>query len=119
MRPLMFSTTPKTGTFIIFAKLMDFLVSRSETSCGVVTMTKPSMGLMSWATLRASSPVPGGRSIMRKSKSPQSMSARNCFITWCFSGPLQTTGWSGFSSKKAIETTFKFGIPRGIKGFIV
>ena len=39
----------------------------------------------------ATSPVPGGRSSRRTSRSPQNTSAKNCWIARCSIGPRQTT----------------------------
>src|ERR671917_582777 len=48
------------------------------------------------------SPVPGGRSITRKSGSSQNTSVRNCSSALCSIGPRQMTGWSS-AAKKPIE----------------
>ena len=60
----MFSTTPSTGTSTRFHIAIAFSTSMIETSCGVVTITAPVIGIScdsdSWA-----SPVPGGRSTSR------------------------------------------------------
>ena len=42
----MFSTSPKTGTFIIFAILTAFLTIISTRSCGVVTTMIPLKGML-------------------------------------------------------------------------
>lgn len=51
-------------------------------TCGVVMMTAPStrVELRYWTIDRCSSEVPGGVSTMRKSRSPQSTSLKNCLI---------------------------------------
>ena len=48
------------------------------------------------------SPVPGGRSMTRKSGSSQNTSVRNCSSALCSIGPRQMTGWSS-AAKKPIE----------------
>ena len=49
-----------------------------ETSEGIVTITTPSISGRSCMTLKGSSPVPGGKSIRKKSSSPQAISDKNC-----------------------------------------
>jgi hypothetical protein len=71
--------------------------------CGVVTITKEACG-KSWASVIETSPVPGGRSISRKSSAPQSTSSRNCLSALCSIGPRQTTAASS-STKKPIDIT--------------
>ena len=51
------------------------------------------------------SPVPGGRSQSRKSRSPHQTSPRNCWIALCSIGPRQITGVSS-GTKWPIEITF-------------
>ena len=63
--PLMFSMMPITGSPISWTNRTAFLMSRMATSCGVVTITAPAMFGADWAMVRASSPVPGGRSTTR------------------------------------------------------
>nr|QNO45315.1 hypothetical protein MMIICKHE_00003 [Methanosarcinales archaeon ANME-2c ERB4] len=109
LNPLMFSTIPITGMPSSFAKVTDFLESRRATSCGVVTTIAPSRFGINWATLSGSSPVPGGRSTMRQSRSPQKTSERNCFIAPILSGPLHTTGVSLLASRNASDMTFTRG----------
>ena len=57
----MFSTSPSTGMFIMFAMWMDFLTIMLTRLCGVVTMMTPSTG-SDWNTVSDTSPVPGGMS---------------------------------------------------------
>src|SRR6476620_6571317 len=68
--------------------------ARSATSraaiCGVVTTSNSADGT-SWATEIAISPVPGGKSISRTSRSPQYTSPRNCCKARCSIGPRHTT----------------------------
>ena len=52
------------GEAIWRQNVMDFRMSRSEISWGVVTMI-PRAPCMTWATVRGSSPVPGGESMNR------------------------------------------------------
>ena len=75
--PLIFSTTPITGIEIVLAKLIDFLLSNNATSCGVVTMTTPSIVGRLCETVSGSSLVPGGKSIIKASSSPHSTSPIN------------------------------------------
>ena len=60
----MFSTMPRTGTFVLANMAEAFRASMSATSCGVVTMTAPLRAtvctMVSWM-----SPVPGGKSRIR------------------------------------------------------
>ena len=57
----------------------------------MVTTSSSAVGSI-WATEMAMSPVPGGRSSSRTSRSPQNTSARNCCRARCSIGPRQTTG---------------------------
>ena len=52
-----------------------------------------------------SSDVPGGVSMIRKSRGPQITSSMNCLIIAFFLGPRQTTASSVLLSKKAIDIT--------------
>ena len=54
----MFSTTPSTGTSTRFHIAMAFSTSMTDTSCGVVTITAPVMGI-SCDSDSCASPVPG------------------------------------------------------------
>ncbi len=65
--PLMFSTTPSTGSWMRRQKEMDFRTSTAATFCGVVTITAPSRWAAPkiWTTDSGSSPVPGGESMTR------------------------------------------------------
>ncbi len=86
----MFSTTPTTRCRVCTA----IEPARSATSAaacwGVVTTSSSAFGI-SWAVEIAMSPVPGGRSSSRTSRSPQYTSARNCCSARCSIGPRQTT----------------------------
>ena len=104
MNPLMFSTTPIMGIFNLRAKVIAFLTTALDSAVGMVTITTPSISGRSCAILRGSSPVPGGRSMKRKSSSP-----RRCLTgvggSLIFSGPRQIVGvFSG--KKKSIDITF-------------
>ena len=71
----MFSINPKTGT-LMFSFLnieTPFFASINATFWGVLTTTAPEIG-KDCIILKCMSPVPGGRSIKRKSSSPQSAS---------------------------------------------
>src|SRR5450759_906720 len=65
----MFSTMPRIGLCICFARPAAFSTIMLDSSCGVVTMRMPSTG-RDWNAVRGTSAVPGGRSTMRTSKSP-------------------------------------------------
>ncbi len=104
-KPLMFSTSPRTFSFICEAKLMAFFASSRATSCGVTTTTTPSTSGTIWATLSASSPVPGGISIMTKSLSPQATSSRNCCSALCLSAPLHMTAVSSVGRRNPMDMT--------------
>ena len=67
VRPHIFSTTPRTGSFVILQKLSSFRTSAIATSCGVVTTTAPSIvDVLRYCTIEmCSSEVPGGVSMMR------------------------------------------------------
>ena len=103
--PLMFSTTPSTGMSVFWQKRIERRTSAVEIRWGVVTMTAPSTGAASWQTESGSSPVPGGRSTTRQSRSPQATSSRNWRITVIFIGPRQTTGSSALGSRKPMDIT--------------
>ena len=64
MKPLMFSTTPRVRTLTLVNMAIALRASIRDASWGVVTITAPDSG-MSWASERAASPVPGGRSMTR------------------------------------------------------
>ena len=87
----MFSMTPA----MRWRVCREMVPARSATSaaaiCGVVTISSSALGT-SCATEMAMSPVPGGRSNSRTSRSPQKTSARNCWIARCSIGPRHTTG---------------------------
>ena len=89
----MFSTMPSTGTLTFWNIARPLRASMSETSCGVVTMTAPERWIFC-VSVSCASPVPGGRSITRKSSAPQATSCRNCSTAFMTIGPRQITGWS-------------------------
>ena len=62
----MFSTTPRIGQCTWRNILTARVASSSATSCGVVTITQPSSETCC-ASVNCASPVPGGRSTIRKS----------------------------------------------------
>ena len=99
----MFSMTPAIRCFVIWAIFAALAAVRAAASWGVVTMTISAAGIIC-ATVRAMSPVPGGRSMSRKSGLPQSTSPRNCSMARPSMGPRQMTG-SSPSRKKPMETT--------------
>ena len=60
----MFSTMPRTGTFIFRNICRPLRTSSSDTSWGVVTMIAPDRGSV-WESESWASPVPGGMSKTR------------------------------------------------------
>ncbi len=62
-------------------------------SCGVVTITAPASGIF-WVRVSWMSPVPGGRSISRKSRSSHSVSLNSWVIAEVAIGPRQIIGVS-------------------------
>ena len=100
----MFSMTPIGRRFVRSAILPARSATRRAASCGVVTTSIAAPGRND-ARLIDTSPVPGGRSTSRKSRSPQYTSPRNCSIALCSMGPRQMTGVSS-GTKKPIEMTF-------------
>ena len=60
----MFSTTPSAGMFSFSYILMARRLSASDTCCGVVTTIEPATGTVC-ASDSATSPVPGGMSMIR------------------------------------------------------
>ena len=113
--PDMFSTIPRTGIFIARTMFTALRLSSNATSWGVVTIIAPASSGMSWTTERGSSLVPGGRSMSKKSRSPQSTSWMNCLMAAIFMGPRQTTGESRLERRKAMEAAL---IPSASAGSI-
>ena len=72
---------------------MPLRTTPSDASCGVVTITPPSSGTV-WQRESCASPVPGGKSTSRMSKSPHSTALKNCWMVFMIIGPRQITGWS-------------------------
>ena len=66
----MFSTTPSTRWFIIEAMVPARSATSAAALCGVVTTSTSAFGSFCPREI-ATSPVPGGRSSSRKSRSPQ------------------------------------------------
>ncbi len=60
----MFSTTPMIGTLSLLNMPIALIATFMATSCGVVTMRMPVIGIV-WAIVSGASPVPGGRSMIR------------------------------------------------------
>ena len=83
---------PSKGTLTFWNIARPLRASIRETSCGVVTITAPEDGSSGERQLRRP-PVPGGRSITRKSSFPHATSCRNCSTAWATIGPRQMTGW--------------------------
>src|ERR1700722_11956713 len=100
----MFSITPTISNDTLWA----ICAARRATFCavawGVVTITNCACG-SSCASVIETSPVPGGRSIRRKSSAPQATSWRNWVSALCSIGPRHTTAASS-SRKKPIDITF-------------
>jgi hypothetical protein len=84
---------PRIGTSTLRNIVTPFTASMSETSCGVVTMTAPS-SLIAWESVSWASPVPGGRSTTRKSRSPQTTSPMSCVRAFITIGPRHTSAAS-------------------------
>mmetsp|Transcript_15325 Transcript_15325/g.51545 ORF Transcript_15325/g.51545 Transcript_15325/m.51545 type:complete len:259 (+) Transcript_15325:433-1209(+) len=103
----MFSTTPRTFVDVLRQKFNSLRTSCMETSCGVVTTTAPSTFefFKYCTTLMCSSDVPGGVSIIRKSRSPQSTSVRNCLMSPFLRGPRHMTALSSSGSMKPTDMT--------------
>ena len=80
------------------------MASLTETACGPVTMMPPVSGTL-WARLNCASPVPGGRSTIRSSNSPQRTSVKSCWIALCSMGPRQTTASPSGMRKPMLMTS--------------
>ena len=102
--PLIFSTSPRIGTFIIDAIRTAFSTIIATSSCGEATTTMPSTG-SDWNTVSGTSPVPGGMSTNIKSTSLQMTSVQNCLTVPAMTGPRQTTGSPGSSSSRLMDIT--------------
>ena len=100
----MFSTTPTTCWCVWWEMIPARWATSEAASCGVVTTRISELGT-SCAIEIAMSPVPGGRSRRRTSRSPQKTSPRNCCIARCNMGPRQTIGAPG-AANIPIEITF-------------
>ena len=89
-KPLIFSITPRIYVLVFKQNDISFLTSESDTSYGVVTTMAPSYGEdFKYYTIEiCSSDVPGGVSIIKKSRSPQATSVKNYLIRPFFLGPL-------------------------------
>ena len=104
--PLIFSTIPDIFKSSWRQKSRHLRQSARDSSCGVVTTMAFFSPCKSWAAERDSSPVPGGKSRIRKSRSPQSVWLSSCSSTPILAGPRQITAESGFSIKTPSETNF-------------
>ena len=89
----MFSTMPSTGTSTFSNIFSAFFASSVAMSCGVVTITAPASGIF-WVRVSWMSPVPGGRSISRKSRSSHRVSLNSWVIAEVAIGPRQIIGVS-------------------------
>jgi len=96
-------------TLVFLQKDISFLTSAKATSYGVVTIMAPSFSLvlMYYTMDICSSDVPGGVSIIKKSRFSHITSVRNFLINPFFLGPLQITASSGLFNKKPIDITAK------------
>ncbi len=86
----------------IFAAFRTTMPARS---CGEVTSTTPLRGI-DCITVSEASDVPGGRSTVRVSNSPQMTSSQNCLIAPLTSGPRQMTASSSLGSRRLMDITF-------------
>ena len=100
----MFSMTPATFCPVCTAMAPARSATSAAAACGVVTTRISALG-RSCATEIATSPVPGGRSRSRISKSPKYTSPRNCSRARCNMGPRQATGWLP-ATNMPMEMTF-------------
>ena len=82
----MFSIIPKIGTLTFLNMLSPFLASIKDKSWGVDTIIAPA-SLTLCDKVNCASPVPGGISIIKISKSCQSTSLNNCSIALITIGP--------------------------------
>ena len=73
-------------------------------SCGELTNTTPLMG-SDCITVSEASEVPGGRSTINQSRSPQKTSPQNCRMAPLISGPRQITASSSLGSSKLMDMT--------------
>ena len=81
--PLIFSIIPKTFKLINFANFSALFESKIETFCGVET-TKAFAPFIFCAMANVSSPVPGGKSTIKKSISFHSIPSNNSIIAVIF-----------------------------------
>jgi hypothetical protein len=89
----MFSTIPATRWCIIDAIVPARSATSAAACCGVVTTTTSEF-TRCWPSEIAMSPVPGGRSRSRTSRSPQYTSLSFCTSARSSMGPRQATTWS-------------------------
>ena len=93
--------------------LIERLASTVASSCGVVTTMKPSMSRACIIDSGASD-VPGGRSMSRKSRSPQLVDWRNWLSALWIIGPRQMIASSSFCWKKPMDMTLTLKRSAGI-----
>src|SRR5690606_8964018 len=89
----MFSTTPISSWSTCWAMRAARRATRWAVGWGVVTTSTWARG-RNWAIDMEMSPVPGGMSTTRKSRSSQKTSLRNCSMALCSIGPRQMTALS-------------------------
>ena len=109
IKPLIFSIIPNTFKLINLANLTLLFESSKETFWGVVTIIDFALGPIFCAIVSVSSPVPGGKSTIKKSISSHSIPSSNSIIAPIFCGPLQITG-SSSGIKKLNEEIDKFSV---------
>jgi len=90
-KALMFSMTPATFCLVCTASIPARTATSAAACCGVVTTMSSLLG-SSCTDEIATSPVPGGRSNSRTSRSPHHTSVRNCSNARCSIGPRKATG---------------------------
>ena len=104
VKSVMFSITPTTRTKLRRAMSAARWATFWAASAGVVTITMSARG-SSRARPIWTSPVPGGMSISRSSRSPQCTSRRNCSTALVSIRPRHIRAVSS-STRKPVDTTF-------------
>ena len=65
INPSILDTRPIILIFVLFKNDRDFLTLNNDTSCGIVTTIAPFISLIVCIILSTSSPVPGGKSMIK------------------------------------------------------
>src|SRR5438874_1053401 len=102
-KPDMFSINPRIGMFTFRNIAMPRRASISARSCGVETITAPASGACC-AMVSCASPVPGGKSTTRRSRSAHDTWCSICVIAEITIGPRQIMARSS-STRKPIDIT--------------